>query len=141
MKCRKCGKDAWIGVETMLCDECKRKPAKPVTRTPQDFAPFLESLKVKNEGLDKHPEWNFKQDIEILYFSFKELGGLGDEAIEYLFERCFRAESNAKPPTLVEDVKAFVRAGMDATLKAHLSEPQNADDWYEFRKLCKGAKP
>lgn len=36
----------------------------------------------------------------------------------------FRAEANAKPPTLVEDVKAFVRAWMKAAY----------DTWFEYGK-------
>lgn len=29
MKCKKCGTDTWVGVETSLCDNCKEKPIVP----------------------------------------------------------------------------------------------------------------
>jgi hypothetical protein len=121
----------------------------PINTVP-DVAQFLESLKAGEEGLDKHPEWDFKRDLEILYFSFKNLGGLGEEAIEYLFERCRRAESNAKPSDLVEKVKACIRFAVNSRQDVMYEEnekrvPEGA--WTtamqindELRKLTEAAK-
>lgn len=112
-----------------------------MTRPTQDFAAFLESLKVKNEGPDEMHGWRFDWPLNDLMppsYGQKDVS----EFVQYLIERLRRAESNAKPETLVEDVKAYMRAAMAISEKcADNSCPCPLDlegtcSALEFRKLC-----
>jgi len=98
-----------------------------MTRTTQDFAAFLESLKVKNEGPEEMHGWRFDMHISYTaqHMTDCEKSGHLKEFAEYLLYRCRRAEQNAKPETLVEDVKAYMRQLMRDVDLAY-AEPHQA---------------
>lgn len=117
------------------------------TKTPQEYAAFLESLKVKNEGPKTQEGWDF--DVPINAFILEVILSEKQRVpsfVRYLVERIRRAEANAKPPTLVEDVKAFVRAGMKAAYDTGFEEfgvgyqGENAKLYNEFRRLSEPSK-
>lgn len=102
-----------------------------MTRTTQDFAKFLESLKVKNEGpsVAHNPVFDWVDTASSLMigqwlnqpFTVAE----AYRVIERLNRRVVIAESNAKPETLVEDVKAYMRQLMRDVDLAY-AEPHQA---------------
>ena len=101
------------------------------TVTPQDYAAFLESLRVTENGPAEMHGLSFDAEVHEIWSA--DLSS--DEMIEYLLERCRRADANAKPATLLEDVKACVRAGMDAEASSWAVNCIDASEAYEFRKL------
>lgn len=111
-------------------------------KTHSDYSAFLESLKVKNEGPEEMHGWRFDKPTKYLRVAIENTRKLTErreelrlcEFIEYLIERIVRAESNAKPETLAEDVKAFMRAGMDAQKLA------SWDTLHKFRRLSEPGK-
>lgn len=110
-----------------------------MNRTPQDFAAFLESLKVKKEGPEEMHGWRF--DMHISYAAQHlddcENSGHLKEFAEYLLYRCRRAESSAKPETLAEDVKAYMREIVSAyKLNQYYNDEETMQTWQEFRRLC-----
>lgn len=115
--------------------------------TPSEYAAFLDSLKVKNEGPEEMHGWKFSKEIKYLTVALENTRKLTEshevmrmcEFIEYLIERIRRAESNAKSPTLLEDVKACVRAAMEATVRNDPNYPWQKSDYDEFRKLSEVA--
>lgn len=110
------------------------------TKTPPEFAAFLESLRVKNEGPETQEGWDF--DVPINAFILEVILSEKQRVpsfVRYLVERIRRAEANAKPPTLVEDVKAFVRSYHASFLKSG-DDPRNLKLWREFRRLSEPSK-
>jgi len=105
-------------------------------KTHSDYSAFLESLKVKNEGPEEMHGYEFNRPIdEILSINYIQADRIEiSRIVEYLAERCRRAESNAKPETLAEGVKAFMRAGMDAQKLA------SWDTLHKFRRLSEPGK-
>lgn len=86
---------------------------KPI-HTPQDYAVFLDSLKPVDEESAEMHGLRFDAPLKDLpkeMFSGLRFGRRPFTA--YLIERCRRAEANAKPADLAEQVKACVRAAMD----------------------------
>ena len=105
------------------------------TKTPQEYAAFLESLKVKNEGPKTQEGWDF--DVPINAFILEVILSEKQRVpsfVRYLVERIRRAEANAKPPTLVEDVKAFVREAVASGIKL------DNDTIKLFRRLSEPSK-
>lgn len=112
------------------------------TKTPQEYAAFLESLKVKNEGPKTQEGWDF--DVPINAFILEVILSEKQRVpsfVRYLVERIRRAEANAKPPTLVEYVKAFVREGMRLErLTERGGTFEDSAIWDEFRRLSEASK-
>lgn len=107
--------------------------------TPQSYAAFLESLKVNNDRLEEMHGWNFTDDPQKIWKNNVAANERFD-FIEYLLERCRRAESNAKSSDLAEQVKAFMRAGMDAQSKSDNAMEKEGQYYWdevsdEFRRL------
>lgn len=151
-------------------------------QTPADFAKFIESLKVKNEGPEErnwpedasHGNGNYQNKCvgcgEVFIGHKRRIicrvcadGGacidkaridhahrLLNNSLDYLKlgpvaellrdyeKKLARAEQNRIPETLAEDVKAYMRAAMDAEQQRRGSFGESA---VEFRKLCEEAKP
>lgn len=116
------------------------------TPTPTEYAAFLESLRVKTEGPTIFKGWAF--DIPIGAFIIKRILSEPqriESFAEYLIERIRRTEANAKPPTLVEDVKAFMRGGMKAAYRTGhgygkylvIEDHQNYDKFSELSEPSK----
>lgn len=106
-----------------------------MTRTTQDFAAFLESLKVKNDGPEEMHGIRFDAPLSEEFNNHLKHHTYVRKAFEYLYERLRRAESNTKPETLAEDVKAYMRAYHESFVKA-ADNADNLKSWCEFRKLC-----
>jgi hypothetical protein len=119
--------------------------------TTQDYAAFLESLKVNNDGQER-----------ILYYDLipgVDRWKAGDEAFDggQWYERTVkeyagivdgslpgRRRANAKPLDLAEQVKAFMRAGMDAAIMIYANrdpaDQRRLDATFEeFRRLSEAA--
>jgi hypothetical protein len=127
--------------------------------TPQDYAAFLESLKVNNDGARKDfPDWLKRADEysavklsdHATIYNIRTCNGYSTPekaalVVEYLLERLRRAESNAKPSDVAEQVKRAVREGMDAQKEitnVNLSIGQLATRHAvirEFRRLSEAA--
>ena len=111
------------------------------TKTHQEYAAFLESLRVKNEGPETNKNYQYPFNLPDGLMS-----NLACNPYErYLLERLRRAEANAKPPTLVEDVKAFMRAGMDAQAAIFMTLDPTEQTYAqaaesEFRRLSEPSK-
>lgn len=58
--------------------------------------------------------------------------------MDYIVERCRRAESQRVPKDLKENIKAAVLVGMDATRERYRDGVVGASNarYYEYRKLC-----
>lgn len=89
--------------------------------TPQDYATFLESLRVTEDGPAEMHGWRFDAPLDSwsgdVVLQGEDPSEILEKVSQYFQERCRRAELNRKPPTLLEDVKACMRAGMDLASK------------------------
>lgn len=101
-------------------------------QTPQDYKTFLDSIKSENEGpaekageLEQTIIWNAKQDLlricpkgkKVPDFTCQDADDMAlhvNNLLELIAVMSSRAEANTKPADLAEQVKACVRAGMDA---------------------------
>jgi hypothetical protein len=114
------------------------------TKTPQDYAAFLKSLKVNNDDPEKMHGYRFSEDLKIIKL-WVDMLPMSDVilAAHYLIERCRRLQSNAKPSDLAEQVKKFMRAGMDAAIsrergEVDITSTSNYDYFEEFQRLSEG---
>jgi uncharacterized NAD-dependent epimerase/dehydratase family protein len=97
----------------------------------------LDSLKVTKEGPNEMHGIPFDYPIyEVLTEDVEPW-----QLQEYLIARIDRAESNAKPETLLEDVKAAVRAGMDAEQGKMCNENLFSAEADKIRRLSDAGEP
>lgn len=81
--------------------------------TPQDYATFLESLRVTEEVATEMHGWRMDANLEeFIKIAIEDVDRDIEHRFLYMFERLRRAEANRKPSTLFEDVKSCVRAVM-----------------------------
>jgi hypothetical protein len=106
---------------------------------------FLDSLDGEKGLPDKMHAWRFDdplQPFDITMFMYRDGEGISKGAVEYLVERCRRAESR-QIPDLKEKVKELVRDAMDAVETyrdarwggEHLDERERKV-YNSFRALC-----
>lgn len=108
--------------------------------TPDQYAKFIESLKVTKEGPEEMHWRGIRFDRPLESFTHPH-----NIPHQYWVARTRRAESNAKPSDLAEQVKGFMRAGMEAECERFWSA--NTAEWTqrknnaeEFRKLSEATK-
>lgn len=106
----------------------------------EKYAKLLESLKVKkDQGPAEMHGWRFDEPFTKFWVErlkkMAEMPSIPACGIEYLVERCRRAEENAKSETLLEDVKEVVADALHVGFKQGANAWMTYDDYETFRKL------